>query len=41
MKQALEEFSNPGYLAELLEAKREIREERGIPAEEVFAKKGL
>jgi len=41
VKQALEEFSDTSYLAELLEAKREIREGKGIPAEEVFAKKGL
>jgi prevent-host-death family protein len=41
MKQAIKEFSDPRYLAELLEAKKEIREGRGIPAEEVFARKGL
>ncbi|MBM3120058.1 MAG: type II toxin-antitoxin system Phd/YefM family antitoxin [Chloroflexi bacterium] len=41
MKQALKEFSDPEYLAALLEAKREIREGKGIPAEKVFANKGL
>lgn len=40
-KQALKEFSDPKYLAELLEARSEIRDGKGIPAEEVFAKKGL
>jgi len=41
VKQALKEFSDPKYLAELLEARKEIREGKGIPAEEDFAKKGL
>jgi len=41
LRQALEEFSDPEYLASLLEARREIREGRGIPASEVLAKKGL
>lgn len=41
VKQALKEFSDPKYLADLLEAKKEIREGKGVPAEEVFAKKGL
>lgn len=41
VRQALREFSNPEYLAELLEARKEIREGKGVPAEEVFAKKGL
>ena len=41
VQQALREFSDPEYLAELLEARREIREGRGVPAEEVFARKGL
>lgn len=41
IKQALKEFSDPEYLAGLLEARKEIREGAGIPAEEVFAKKGL
>jgi hypothetical protein len=41
MKQALKEFSDPEYLAALLEAKREIREGKGNPAEKVFANKGL
>lgn len=41
MRQALKEFSDPEYLAELLKAKREIRAGKGIPAEKVFAKKGV
>jgi len=41
MKQALKEFSDPEYLAALFEARREIREGKGIAAEEVFANKGL
>lgn len=40
-KQALKEFSDPEFLADLLEAKKEFREGKGIPAEEVFAEKGL
>jgi len=40
-ERALKEFSDPDYLVALLEARQEIREGRGIPAEEVFAKKGL
>ncbi len=35
------EFANPEYLAGLLEAKREIREGKGIPAEEVFRQAGF
>ena len=41
VQQALREFSDPEYLAELLEARREIREGKGVPAEEVFKRKGL
>jgi len=41
MKQALDEFSNPDYLTALLNARREIREGKGVAAEEVFANKGL
>lgn len=41
VKQAMKEFSDPEYLADLLEARKEIREGRGVPAEQVFAKKGL
>jgi prevent-host-death family protein len=41
MQQALAEFSDPEYLAELIEARREIRDGRGVAAEEVFAQKGL
>lgn len=41
VQQALREFSDPHYLAELLRARQEIRQGEGIPAEEVFRKKGL
>ena len=41
VKQALKEFSDPEYLADLLEARKEITEGKGIPVEEVFSKKGL
>ena len=41
MVQALKEFSDPEYLAALLEGRREIREGKGVPARKVFAKKGL
>lgn len=40
-QQALKEFSNPSYIKALLEAKTEIKEGKGIPAEKVFKKKGL
>jgi prevent-host-death family protein len=38
VQQALQEFSDPEYLAALLAARDEIRGGQGIPAEEVFAK---
>ncbi|MEW6232939.1 MAG: type II toxin-antitoxin system Phd/YefM family antitoxin [Chloroflexota bacterium] len=41
VQQAMREFSHPEYLANLLEAKREIREGKGVPAEEVFRRRGL
>lgn len=41
VQQAMREFSHPEYLANLLEARREIREGKGVPAEEVFRQKGL
>lgn len=41
VQEALEEFSDPAYLVGLLEAKREISEGKGVPAEEVFRQKGL
>ena len=41
IKQAIKEFSDPEYLATLLEARREIREGKGVSAEEVFTQKGL
>lgn len=37
----LRQASDPEYLASLVEARREIREGRGIPSSEAFAKKGL
>jgi antitoxin YefM len=40
-QEALREFSDPEYLRSLLDARREIREGKGVPAEEVFAQKGL
>lgn len=41
VQDALREFSNPAYLAKLLDAKRQIRAGEGIPADEVFRQKGL
>lgn len=41
IRQALKEFSDPVFLSELLNAKKEIRDGKGIPAEKVFAKKGV
>ena len=41
VQQALREFSDPEYLAALLEAHREIGEGQGVAAEDVFAQKGL
>lgn len=41
MQQALREFSDPGYLASLLDARREIREGQGVPAETVFRQRQL
>lgn len=41
MKQAIREFSDPAYLAELLRAKRQIRSGKGILAKKVFAKRGI
>lgn len=41
VQQALKEFSDPEYLASLLEAKRDIRQGKGIPAEDVFGEKGV
>jgi len=41
LKQAVEEFSNPQFLTELIEAKKEIDEGRGILDEDVYVKKGL
>ena len=36
IQEALRELSDPAYLAELLEAKREFAQGKGIPAEEVY-----
>jgi len=41
VQEALEEFSDPAYLAALLESKKEVREGKGVDAEEVFRRKGL
>lgn len=41
VQQALREFSDPRYVRSLLEAREEIRSGQGIPAAEVFAKKGV
>jgi prevent-host-death family protein len=41
MQQALEEFSQPRFLASLREAKEEIEAGQGVPATEVFRLKGL
>ncbi|MBI2906258.1 MAG: type II toxin-antitoxin system Phd/YefM family antitoxin [Chloroflexi bacterium] len=41
IQEALKEFSDPEYVAALLEANREIEEGKGIPAEEVFRERGL
>ena len=41
MREALKELSTPEYIQELIEARREIREGQGVPAEEVFKEKGL
>ena len=41
VQQALREFSDPMYLESLLEARREIREGKGIVVEEVFDERGL
>lgn len=41
MQEALREFSDPEYLASLLEAKAEIKAGKGIPAEEVFQKTAI
>ncbi len=40
-KQAMKEFSDPNFIAELIEAKREIKAGKGIPASKVFAQKGV
>jgi prevent-host-death family protein len=41
VQEALEEFSEPGYLASLLAAKDEIERGEGVAAEDVYRAKGL
>jgi antitoxin YefM len=41
VQEAFEEFSQPEYVASLLAARDEIRQGRGVAAEEVFRQKGL
>lgn len=41
IQEALREFSDPAYLAQLLATKNEFAEGKGIPAEEVYKAKGL
>ncbi|MBI2845249.1 MAG: type II toxin-antitoxin system Phd/YefM family antitoxin [Chloroflexi bacterium] len=41
IQETLREFSDPAYLAELLEAKKEFAEGKGIAAEKVYEEKGL
>ena len=41
MKQAMKEFSDPTFIAELIEAKQEIKAGKGTPASKVFAQKGV
>ena len=41
MKQAMKEFSHPTFIAELIQAKQEIKAGKGIPASKVFAQKGV
>ncbi len=36
VQEALKEFADPQYLADLLEARHEIRRGEGVPAKEVF-----
>ena len=41
MREAIREFSDPDYLQALFQAREEIRRGDGVPAEEVFRRKGL
>ena len=41
VQQALREFSDPEYLAGLLQSRAEIRAGLGVPADEVFRRKGV
>lgn len=41
VQEALAEFSDPAYLRELLAARDQIEQGGGVPAEEVFRKRGV
>lgn len=41
IQEALREFSDPAYLARLVEAKKGFAEGKGIPAQELYREKGL
>ncbi len=41
MREAIRDFSDPQYLQELIAARREIEEGKGVPAEEVYREAGL
>jgi len=41
VQDALAEFADPAYLRELLAARQQIEQGAGVPAEEVFRKKGV
>lgn len=41
IQEALKEFADPAYVAELLQAQQEFAQGKGIPAEEVYAEKGV
>ncbi|MBI2172157.1 MAG: type II toxin-antitoxin system Phd/YefM family antitoxin [Chloroflexi bacterium] len=41
MREAIRDLSDPKYAQELIVAKREIDEGKGIPAEEVYREAGL
>ena len=41
MRETIRDFSDPQYVQELIAARREIEEGKGIPAEEVYREAGL
>ena len=41
MKQAMKEFSDPAFIADLIEAKQEIKAGKGTAANKVFTQKGV